>query len=104
MTVKVEVKPINAGFRISPSDPLCLALQEAYREVTGEELPKGTIRICGNLPRFVRDGAIPGVYHGPNQDSAHGDVESVSLEDLVRLTKVYVATVVNYLGTEEADS
>jgi len=38
------------------------------------------------------------VAHGTGSTTAHADVEWVDLEGIVRATKVFLATIVEYLG------
>lgn len=98
---ELDVLKVADGFKIPPGGRLVRSLERAYEMVTGGPLNHGAITICGNLPWFVRDAGVPAVYHGPNQDSAHADIEWVSLEELVRVTKVYVALALDYLGVQD---
>jgi acetylornithine deacetylase/succinyl-diaminopimelate desuccinylase-like protein len=101
VTINVQVKRAAEGYRISSDDPLALSLKDSYKLVTGRVLEEGATTVCGNLPWFTRDGGIPAVYHGPDQHTAHADVECVSIQELVRLTKVYVALMARYCGIGE---
>jgi acetylornithine deacetylase/succinyl-diaminopimelate desuccinylase-like protein len=96
--VETRVQKVADSYRIDSSEPIVQSLATAYHAATDRTLPTGATAICGNLPWFVRDAGIPAVYHGPDQASAHADVEYVSLDELVRVTRVYVALATDYLG------
>jgi len=70
--------------------PLLLALQEAYREVTGDELKPVGIKVVADGALFAAAG-IPTVYHGPVGSGAHADIEFMTVDELVRAAEVYVA-------------
>jgi acetylornithine deacetylase/succinyl-diaminopimelate desuccinylase-like protein len=66
----------------------------------GRELPlAGELSVC-DVNVIVREAGIPAVAHGTGSSTAHADLEWVDLEGVVRATKVYLATIVNYLGVE----
>jgi acetylornithine deacetylase/succinyl-diaminopimelate desuccinylase-like protein len=60
--------------------------------VTGAELPIAGAKIVADAAFFHGDCGIPAVYYGPIGSGAHGDVESVTVVELVRATKVYLRT------------
>ena len=64
--------------RSSSTTRCSLALQEAYREVTGEELEPVGIKVVADGALFAAAG-IPTVYHGPVGAGAHADVEYMSV-------------------------
>lgn len=97
-TITMEVDASGDAFSISPDVPLMLSFQSAYSDVTGAPLP------VGNKP-FVDDGSIiiaeygvPVVTHGPNATGAHTLNEAVTLDELVRVARVYALTALHFCG------
>ena len=78
------------AYEIDPEHRLAVALREAYRDVTGQELPLTGVKLVADGAMFNAAG-IPTVYHGPMGTGAHGDVESIEVAELVRATQVYLA-------------
>ena len=98
ITICTTVNRIVDGFVLSEKERIVSSLRKAYRMATGKTLEIGAINIGGDLPQYLSSGHIPGVYHGLNQDSAHADIERVSLDELIRITRVYLAICLVYLG------
>jgi len=88
--IDVDLRLVRGAYEIDPEHRLVVALREAYREVTEEELPLTGIRMVADGAVFHAAG-IPTVYHGPMGTGAHGDVESIEVAELVRATSVYLA-------------
>ena len=88
--IDLDLQVSRGAYRIDPEDSLVIALREAYRDVTGQELPLTGVRLVADGAMFHAAG-IPTVYHGPMGTGAHGDVESIEVAELVRATRVYLA-------------
>jgi len=88
--IDLDLRLVRGAYRIDLGHRLVIALREAYRDVTGQELPLTGIKLVADGALFNAAG-IPTVYHGPMGSGAHGDVESIEVKELVRATKVYVA-------------
>jgi acetylornithine deacetylase/succinyl-diaminopimelate desuccinylase-like protein len=97
-SVELGLARVRDGFRVAETEPIVVALREAYRAVAGRELPLVGSRMVGDAPIFIQEGGVPAVYHGPGGDGAHADVESVPIAELVRAAKVYVLTALDYAG------
>ena len=89
-TIDLDLQISRGAYRIDPEDRLVVALREAYRDVTGQELTLTGVRLVADGAMFNAAG-IPTVYHGPMGTGAHGDVESIEVAELVRATRVYLA-------------
>jgi acetylornithine deacetylase/succinyl-diaminopimelate desuccinylase-like protein len=89
-TIDLDLRLVRGAYEIDPGHPLAVALREAYRDVTTQELPLGGVRLVADGAMFYAAG-IPTVYHGPTGTGAHGDVESIEVPELVRATRVYLA-------------
>ena len=97
-TISVEFDVPGDAFTISADQPLAAAFQAAHTEVTGAPLP------LGNKP-FVDDGSIiidetgrPAITHGPAATGAHTLFEQVTLDELVRVARVYALTALHFCG------
>ena len=88
--IDLDLEVSRGAYKIDPEHRLVVATREAYRDVTGEELPLTGVRLVADGAMFNAAG-IPTVYHGPQGTGAHGDVESIEVAELVRATKVYLA-------------
>lgn len=86
------------GFAIDPHERIVESLGRAYRRVTGKELPLVGALSVSDVNVIAREGKIPVVEHGTGSTTAHADVEWVSVSDTVRSVKVYLASIIEYLG------
>ena len=91
-TIDVQLKLVRDAYSIDPEHPLARALAEGYEEVTGEVLETTGIKVVADGAVFQAVGGIPTVYHGPRGEGAHADVESIAVAELVRSTRIYLAT------------
>ena len=44
---------------------------------------------------------IPAVAHGAGSTTAHADLEWVDLDDVARTARVFIVTILDYLGLEQ---
>jgi acetylornithine deacetylase/succinyl-diaminopimelate desuccinylase-like protein len=88
-SIDLALTRVRDGFRVAETEPIVVALREAYRTVAGRDLPLVGSRMVGDAPIFIREGGVPAVYHGPGGTGAHADLESVPVAELVRAAKVY---------------
>jgi len=101
--IRCDVMLAADSFHVSADEDIVSCLTSGYAQAHGRDLSLGHSVITGNAPWFVRDAGVPCVYHGPDQSTAHGDVERVALSDLVGVVRTYVATAVCYLGAHAGD-
>lgn len=88
------------GFDVSPNARIVGSLRSAYQTITGRELPLVGALSVSDVNVIAREAGIPVVAHGTGSTTGHADLEWVSLPDIVRSTRVYLATIVDYLGAE----
>ena len=91
-TIDVELKLVRDAYAIDPEHPLARALAGGYEDVTGDVLEATGIKVVADGAVFQAVGGIPTVYHGPRGEGAHADVESIAVDELVRSTRIYLAT------------
>ena len=96
--IELDLRLVRECYEIDPEHPLSTALRQGYQDVTGKELPIGGIKTVADAAFFNGVCGIPAVYHGPAGSGAHGDVESVPVAELVRATRVYLATLARLWG------
>jgi acetylornithine deacetylase/succinyl-diaminopimelate desuccinylase-like protein len=87
--IALELKLVRGAYEIDPEHPLLHALRGSYRDVTGNELEPVGIKVVADGALFAEAG-IPTVYHGPLGSGAHGDIEFIPVDELVRAAEVYV--------------
>ena len=89
--IDLDLRLVRDTYRIDPAHPLVLALRNGYRDVTGAELGLVGMKVVAGGAIFHQAG-IPTVYQGPVGTGAHADVESITVTELVRATRVYLRT------------
>jgi succinyl-diaminopimelate desuccinylase len=84
---------------ITESDsPIVQAVQQAIRDVTGNE-PKYFVAWAGATDgRFYRQMGIDTVGYGPGGENAHGANEAVYIPDLLTMARVWANTIAKVLG------
>jgi len=100
MNVKVvlNLQRREEAFQLSKDEKIVKAIRKAYLGVTGKELPYGGTSTIANGTHLIQWAKVPSVCHAVNSTTAHADLEFVHLEDIVRATKVYIATALNFLN------
>lgn len=82
----------------SEDSPIVKAVQQAVRDVTGEE-PEYFVAWAGATDgRFYRQIGIETVGYGPGGENAHGANEAVFIPELVTMACVWAETISNVLG------
>jgi acetylornithine deacetylase/succinyl-diaminopimelate desuccinylase-like protein len=89
---------IRDDFRLDLQDPLVEAFQQAYEAVSGAPLAVGPKPFMDDGNSFWGLAQKPAITHGPRAGGQHTVNEWVSIDDLVRLAKVYALTAVAYCG------
>jgi succinyl-diaminopimelate desuccinylase len=101
ISVDLRLGGNGLGFEVPADARIVSTLRAAYRDVVGPDLPLvGELSVC-DVNVIVREAGIPAVAHGTGSTTAHADLESVLIADVVRTTKIYLAMIVNYLGVRE---
>lgn len=82
---------------ISPTEPIVIALQDAIREVTGQEMPIGGVSSISDARWLTLNAGIPTAKF-EFQDSESGPNEHMSIEDYLNTIRVYAVLAINLLG------
>jgi len=95
-TITAELNMMRDSFLLEQKHPIVSAFQDAQTTVSGRTLPIGAKPFCDDGNSFWSLAKIPTVTHGPNAGGAHTLEEWVSIDDLVRVARVYALTAVAY--------
>ncbi len=98
LTLSVEMVHEREPFETPGDDPAVEAVAAAHRMVTGEEAEYEGRRIVGDANLYVHGSGVPTFYYGPSNETAHGDVEWVSVARMERAARVYALTAALYCG------
>jgi acetylornithine deacetylase/succinyl-diaminopimelate desuccinylase-like protein len=95
-TIAADLVLMRDAFKLDQADPFVAAFRGAYAELGGSELPVGAKPFCDDGNSFWALANIPAITHGPKAGGAHTLEEWVSIDDLVRVAKVYALTAAAY--------
>ena len=84
------------AFQIQENDPLVSALQNAHRSVAGRVLPVGAKPFVDDGNQFIARAGITALTHGPAAHGAHTTQERVSVDELLRVARVYALTALGF--------
>jgi len=100
LEVQTRLLSNGLGYEMPEDAPIVQALRTGYQQVTGRSLPLvGALSVC-DVNVIVREAGIPAVAHGTGTTTAHADLEWVDIEKVVRTTRVFIATILAYLGVK----
>lgn len=98
LRLKVEMEHEREPFETPADDPAVAATAAAHRRVNGREVDFVGMRIVGDANLYVHGAGVPTFYYGPSNETAHADVEWVSVERLEQAAAVYALAAVDYCG------
>ena len=84
------------AFQIEENDPLVSALQKAHCSVAGRVLPVGAKPFVDDGNQFIARAGITALTHGPAAHGAHTTQERVSVDELLRVARVYALTALRF--------
>jgi len=98
LAVQVSMEHEREPFETPLDDPLIEAVASAHRQVTTAEPELVGKRIVGDANLYVHGAGVPTIYYGPSNETAHADVENVSITRMVSSAKVYALSALGYCG------
>ncbi|NKB67156.1 MAG: M20/M25/M40 family metallo-hydrolase [Candidatus Latescibacteria bacterium] len=101
LALEVSMEHQREPFETRQDDPAVLAAMRAHKSVAGNEAQCIGMRIVGDANLYVNGSGVPTFYYGPSNETAHADVEWVSVERLTRAAQVYALTALDYCGVVE---
>ena len=87
-------------FETPQDDPLVQAVAQAHVQVTGTPAEYIGMRVAGDAELYVHGTGVPTIYYGPSNETAHADVETVSVERMKKAAQVYALTALEYCGLQ----
>jgi acetylornithine deacetylase/succinyl-diaminopimelate desuccinylase-like protein len=98
--IEVEFDRIRDGFELREDDRVVKAFSRAYERVDGGAPEHGGFPSVGDASILFGEGRIPALYAGYDGYGAHGDHESVSINELVRLAEILTLSIAAFYGIE----
>ena len=101
LELEVVMEHQREPFETPRDDAAVQAAVRAHGLVTGAQAQYIGMRIVGDANLYVHGSGVPTFYYGPSNQTAHADVEWVSIERLARAARVYALTALDYCGVVE---
>lgn len=98
--IDLDLKKVRDGYRIDKNDFAVSALVNAFRKVRNSDLPLAGKKIVTDAGIFVNNLGIPTLCHGPDQRTAHGDIEYVDISELELTVQVYLQFIIEFLASD----
>ncbi len=98
LDLRVEMVHEREPFETPDDDPAVRAVAAAHQLVTGESAVIAGKRIVGDANLYVNLGHRPAFYYGPSNETAHSDLEWVSITRLAQAAKVYALSALIFCG------
>ena len=96
LTLRMEHE--REPFETPQDDAVVQATARAHAQVVGREAEYIGMRVVGDANLYVHGSGVPTFYYGPSNETAHADVEWVSIERMERAARVYALTAAFYCG------
>ena len=101
LRVSHQISGNGLGYEVDANAPIVEALRGAYHYVVGRTLPLVGGLSVSDVNVIAREAGIPVLGHGTGSTTSHADLEWVEVAGIVRAAKVYLATILSYLGVAE---
>jgi acetylornithine deacetylase/succinyl-diaminopimelate desuccinylase-like protein len=102
--VEIEIgwQLVRPSYEIRDDAPVIAAAQSAFRQVKGVEPEIRGYPSVGDAATFARDGGSDALWFGPDGHGAHSDLESITLDEMVDRTRMFLAATVAYFSADDA--
>ena len=87
---------VRDAFELDCRHPAVAAFQRSCQTVMGHTLPEGAKPFVDDGNTFMARGRVPAITHGPDAKGAHTVNESVPLEELVRVARLYAVMALEF--------
>ncbi|MFP6767513.1 MAG: M20/M25/M40 family metallo-hydrolase [Planctomycetaceae bacterium] len=98
MTAEVTMEHEREPFETPLDDPVVAAVRDAHHHLFDEDPEAVGKRIVGDANLYVHGSGVPTIYYGPSNETAHADIENVSMTRLTDSARVYALAAINYCG------
>jgi acetylornithine deacetylase/succinyl-diaminopimelate desuccinylase-like protein len=95
-TIDADFRVIRDAFRLDPADAVVSAFQQSHEALSGQPLATGPKPFIDDGNSFWGLAQVPAITHGPRAGGQHTLKEWVSIDDLVRVARLYALTAVAY--------
>jgi acetylornithine deacetylase/succinyl-diaminopimelate desuccinylase-like protein len=102
--IDLDMRKVRDGYRLDSANPAISALQRAVREARGIELPLAGKKVVTDAGILARAMNIPVLCHGPDQSTAHGEVEYVEIRELELAAQAYLQFIRELVETGDSSS
>jgi acetylornithine deacetylase/succinyl-diaminopimelate desuccinylase-like protein len=96
--IAIDIDLPGDAFTLDPNTLLIASFQDAYSAVTGAPLPLGNKPFVDDASIIIDETGLPAITHGPAATGAHTLFEAVTLDELVRVARVYALTALHFCG------
>lgn len=96
--VEVDFRFVRDAFLLDLESAIVPAFDRACAEVRGAALPRGPKAFVDDGNSFWGLAGLPAITHGPRAGGQHTLSEWVSIDDMVRVARVYCRTAIHFLG------
>ena len=100
MTAEVTMEHEREPFDTPLDDPLVEAVGGAHQQLFDEDPRVIGRRIVGDANLYVHGSGVPTIYYGPSNETAHADIENVSITRVVDSARVYLLAAMKYCGVD----
>ncbi|HDM45045.1 MAG TPA: M20/M25/M40 family metallo-hydrolase, partial [Candidatus Bathyarchaeota archaeon] len=103
VNISVDMVLVRDSCEVPRNEEVVKALLKAVEAITGKKLDVSGSRAVGDLSIIYKEGGIPAVCYGPTtrtDKTAHSDMESVSIENLETISKVYSTLALSFCGVK----
>ncbi|RAV09417.1 M20/M25/M40 family metallo-hydrolase, partial [Paenibacillus contaminans] len=97
VSIRLDMKKVRDGYRIDKNSPAVAALQRAGRQVRKIDFPLVGKQVVTDAAIFANALGVPALCHGPDQHTAHGEVEYVEISELELTVKVYLQYIKEFM-------
>jgi acetylornithine deacetylase/succinyl-diaminopimelate desuccinylase-like protein len=101
LTFTVKLEGEREPFETPADHPVTQALLQAGTAVAGKRPEIIGMALVGDANLYANEGGVPTVYYGPAHETAHSDLERVSVAQLTHCAKVYAVTAMEFCGVSE---
>ncbi|RAV08186.1 M20/M25/M40 family metallo-hydrolase [Paenibacillus contaminans] len=98
ISIRLDMKKVRDGYRLDKNSPAVAALQRAVKRVRQIDFPLVGKQVVTDAAIFANALGVPALCHGPDQHTAHGEVEYVEISELELTVKVYLQFIREFMG------
>lgn len=96
--VHLEYQLVRDAFHLDQDARVVAAFQSAFRAIDNRTLPLGPKPFVDDGNTFWSLAGIPAITHGPRAGGQHTTNEWISIDDMVRVARLYALTALNFCG------